>query len=88
MEGKYPAKRCLIVHTYTSTYQIYTFAWLFGFTISVLTYYVICQYISPLGDALVDEAVLPSQPDDVTTDEDSYETKGGLQAHTREVHGF
>ncbi|CAL8583633.1 hypothetical protein XPA_009253 [Xanthoria parietina] len=68
------------------SWKIYTFAWLFGFTISVLTYYVICRYISPLGDALVDEAVLPSRPADVTTDEDSYETKDGLQAHTREVH--
>ncbi|KAL8753653.1 MAG: hypothetical protein Q9199_004900 [Rusavskia elegans] len=68
------------------SWKIYTFAWLFGFTISVLTYYVICQYISPLGDALIDEAVLPSQTDYVTTDDDSYEAKDGLQAHTREVH--
>ncbi|KAI4253419.1 MAG: hypothetical protein L6R42_007589 [Xanthoria sp. 1 TBL-2021] len=44
------------------------------------------KYISPLGDALVDEAVLPSQTDDVTTEDDSYEAKDGLQAHTREVH--
>ncbi|KAI4252751.1 MAG: hypothetical protein L6R42_007854 [Xanthoria sp. 1 TBL-2021] len=68
------------------SWMIYTFAWLFGFTISVVTYYVICQYISPLGDALVDEAVLPSQTDDVTTDDDSYEAKDGLQAYTREMH--
>ena len=53
---------------------------------SVLAYYVICQYVSPLGDALIEEAVLPLQTEDVvSSDGESYERKDGLQAHTKEV---
>ena len=68
--------------------QIYTFAWIFGFTFSLLSYYVICQYISPITNALVDEAVLPPQLGDGSlSDHDSYERKDGLQTHTKEVEG-
>lgn len=40
-------------------WKLYTFAWLFGFTVAVLSYYVICTYISPPTESLVDVAVLP-----------------------------
>jgi len=40
-------------------WKIYTFAWFFAFAISGLTYYVICTYISPHKESLVDEAVYP-----------------------------
>lgn len=39
--------------------QLYSFAWMFGFTVSVLSYWVICTYISPPTESLVDIAVLP-----------------------------
>ena len=66
--------------------QIYTFAWIFGFTFSLLSYYVICRYISPITSALVDQAVLPPQlGDGSSSDQESYERKDGLQMHTKEV---
>lgn len=66
--------------------QIYTFAWLFGFFIALLSYYVICIYISPITGALVEEAVLPPQKGDVSPSIESvYETKNGMQAETKEV---
>lgn len=66
--------------------QIYTFAWLFGFFIALLSYYVICTYISPLTDALVDEAVLPPQKGDISPSNGSaYEAKDGVRAETKEV---
>lgn len=66
--------------------QIYTFAWIFGFTFSLLSYYIICRYISPITDALVDQAVLPPQlADGSSSDHDSYERKDGLRTHTKEV---
>ncbi|KAL8710024.1 MAG: hypothetical protein Q9220_005295 [cf. Caloplaca sp. 1 TL-2023] len=72
----------------SGAWKIYTSAWLFGFTISTVSYYVICQYISPLGDALIDEAVLPAQTNDVASSDgevESFERKDGLQTHTKEV---
>lgn len=42
-------------------WKIYTFAWLYGFTTSFLAYYVICTYISGLGEAIIDVAVYPAQ---------------------------
>ena len=66
--------------------QIYTFAWLFGFFVALLSYYVICKYISPITGALVDEAVLPPQKGDVSpSDNSTYETKLGIRAETKEV---
>lgn len=66
--------------------QIYTFAWLFGFFIALLSYYVICTYISPLTSALVDEAVLPPQKGDISPSNGSaYEAKDGVRAETKEV---
>jgi len=43
------------------SWKVYTFAWLFGFTASSLTYYGICTFISGLGVAIVDVAVYPAQ---------------------------
>lgn len=42
-------------------WKVYTFAWLFGFTVSSLSYYVICTYVSGLGEAIVDVAIYPAQ---------------------------
>jgi len=39
--------------------HIYTFSWLWGFTMCVLIYYVICRYISPPTESYVDVAVFP-----------------------------
>jgi NCS1 nucleoside transporter family len=49
-------------------WKIYTFAWLFGFTISMLVYYVICTYVSPPTSAMVDVAVYPPQKGDISPD--------------------
>jgi len=40
-------------------WKIYSFAWIYGFVMSSLSYFVICTYISPITSALVDEAVYP-----------------------------
>jgi len=40
-------------------WKLYTFAWLFGFSVAVVSYYIICTYISPPTESLVDLAVLP-----------------------------
>ncbi|KAF1812757.1 hypothetical protein P152DRAFT_434884 [Eremomyces bilateralis CBS 781.70] len=47
-------------------WRIYSFAWIFGFTFSSLAYYVICTWIWPQKESLVEEAVLPPQIGDVT----------------------
>ncbi|KAI4212622.1 MAG: hypothetical protein LQ351_004694 [Letrouitia transgressa] len=70
----------------SGAWKIYTFAWLFGFSISLLTYYVICTFVSPISDALVDTAVLPPQRGDRKSSEDEvFEGKGQVTAHTTEV---
>ena len=69
-------------------YQIYTFAWLYGFTFALLSYYLICSYVSPISSALVDEAVLPPQKGDVSPgsgDEEYDEKNEGIRTHTTEV---
>ena len=70
-------------------FKIYTFAWLFGFFVSLLSYYVICRFISPITSAMVDEAVLPPQKGDVSPGDDStgddYETKDGFHTQTKEI---
>lgn len=42
-------------------WKVYTFAWLFGFTAASLSYYLICTYISGLGEAVIDVAIYPAQ---------------------------
>jgi nucleobase:cation symporter-1, NCS1 family len=71
-------------------WQIYTFAWIFGFTVSLLTYYVVVKYVSGIGEALVDVAVYPPQKSDGHSDEESgsgeiYEEKSAVDVKTKEV---
>ena len=42
-------------------WKVYTFAWLFGFSASSVSYYVICTYMKGLGVAITDVAVYPAQ---------------------------
>jgi nucleobase:cation symporter-1, NCS1 family len=48
-------------------WKIYTFSCIYGFVTSGLVYYVICQYVSGVGPAKIDEAVYP--PGKVDTDD-------------------
>jgi len=70
-------------------WKIYTFAFLFGFVISGLTYYVICTYISGIGIAKIDVAVLPPQKGDVEDIEngkgEEYVDKSALDVSEKEV---
>jgi nucleobase:cation symporter-1, NCS1 family len=58
-------------------WQIYTFAWLYGFFTALPAHYVICTYISPPTKSLVDVAVYPphvqDEPTTVEGEEDSSE---------------
>lgn len=49
-------------------WKLYTFAWLFGFTVSSLSYYVLCTYISPHSASCVAVAVYPTRRIDLQTD--------------------
>ena len=42
-------------------WKVYTFAWIFGFCLSLVTHYIICMYISPATGSLVESAVYPPQ---------------------------
>ncbi|KAI5799062.1 permease for cytosine/purines, uracil, thiamine, allantoin-domain-containing protein [Geopyxis carbonaria] len=57
-------------------WKIYTFSWLFGFTVASLCYYGICTYVSPLADSLVDAAVLPPHVGDLDGSVDSDDGAG------------
>lgn len=57
-------------------WQIYAFAWLYGFTTSALSYYVICTWIWPQTVSLVEEATLPPQKGEVS--EVDGEVDGGV----------
>lgn len=46
-------------------WKIFTFAWLFGFTVSLSTHYVICTYISVPTSSLIEVAVYPPQLEDI-----------------------
>ena len=73
-------------------WQIYTFAWIFGFFVSLSTYYVIVKYVSGIPGALVDVAVYPPQKGDAVAvdiesgSEEVFEEKVGLDVQTKEVH--
>lgn len=47
-------------------WKIYSFAWIFGFTSSMFSYYVICTYISSPTESIIEEAVYPPQKGDVS----------------------
>lgn len=49
-------------------WKIYAFAWIFGFVISVLTYYVLCTYIHPHKESLSDVAVYPPKRGDAVSE--------------------
>jgi NCS1 family nucleobase:cation symporter-1 len=73
-------------------WKVYTFAWLFGFFTSMLSYYVICKYISGLGVAVIDVAVYPAQLTDGVADIESgdsevFEGKGIEEVGVKEVKG-
>ncbi|KAI4638929.1 hypothetical protein J4E93_009679 [Alternaria ventricosa] len=46
-------------------WKVYTFAWIFGFFLSLFTHYVVCTYISPATGSLVECAVYPPQKGEV-----------------------
>jgi nucleobase:cation symporter-1, NCS1 family len=52
-------------------WQIYTFAWIYGFVMSLGSYYVIVNYISGIPEALVEVAVYPPQKGDTVSDVES-----------------
>ena len=66
-------------------WKIYTFSCIYGFSISLVTYWLICTYISDVGIAKIDEAVYPPsivQTGDVEvgsgdSEQESYEEKKG-----------
>ncbi|KAL6399909.1 hypothetical protein AUP68_17319 [Ilyonectria robusta] len=67
-------------------WKIYTFAWIFGFTLSTLVYYVICTYVSPPTGAMVDEAVYPRQKGDIESVVDEVsDSKGSFSAKEKEL---
>jgi len=68
-------------------WKIYTFAWLFGFHVSMLVYYVICTYISPPTSAMVDVAVYPPQKGDISPDGSGDEVvyKGEVRGDEKEI---
>jgi NCS1 family nucleobase:cation symporter-1 len=47
-------------------WKIYSFAWIFGFTLSMLTHYVICTYVSVPTASIIEEAVYPPSAGDET----------------------
>ncbi|KAF2453304.1 permease for cytosine/purines, uracil, thiamine, allantoin-domain-containing protein [Lineolata rhizophorae] len=72
-------------------WKIYTFAWIFGFSISFLVHYVINTYVSPATEALVDVAVYPEQlyngesPPSPASEEVSNTTKEEYVTKEREI---
>lgn len=48
-----------------NAWQVYTLAWTFGILTSMAVYYIICTWISPQTESLIDVAVLPPQRGDV-----------------------
>ncbi|KAH0544216.1 hypothetical protein FGG08_001661 [Glutinoglossum americanum] len=60
----------------SGAWKIYTFAWFFGFTVALLSYYVICKYISPPTSAMVDVAVYPPQKGDISPEEEAGDVVG------------
>lgn len=52
-----------------NVWQVYTFSCTFGFLTSMTVYYLICRFVSDVGSAKIDEAVLP--PQKITSDEES-----------------
>jgi len=66
-------------------WEIYTFAWIFGFFSAMLLYYIICTYISPPTSAMVDEAVYPPQRGDIESPEPEEYLEKLANADVKEV---
>lgn len=73
-------------------FRIYSFAWIFGFFFSMLTYYVINTWISPQTVSLVDVAVYPpgkgetfTPPDIEAVDDGSLDGKKGPLTTEKEI---
>ena len=65
--------------------QIYTFAWIFGFFASMLIYYVICTWVSPPTESMVDEAIYPPGKEDVETGRPEDISEKQMTAEVKEV---
>ncbi|KAF3082636.1 hypothetical protein TWF569_006625 [Orbilia oligospora] len=67
-------------------WKIYTFAWLFGFSVSFLVHYVINMYISPDTPTLIDAPVLPPQIGEVVaSDEEAPVDKSDIAYGEKEL---
>jgi nucleobase:cation symporter-1, NCS1 family len=44
--------------------NLYTFSWMWGFVMCVILYYVLCKYIAPPTESLVDEPVFPPRTEE------------------------
>lgn len=54
-------------------WKVYTFSCVFGFFVSMLAYYLICRFVSDVGEAKIEEAVYPPKPTGAVTDIESLE---------------
>jgi cytosine/uracil/thiamine/allantoin permease len=50
-------------------WTIYSFAWIYGFTTASLSYYVINKWVWPQTVSIIEEAVLPPQKGEISTEE-------------------
>ncbi|KAF2687403.1 hypothetical protein K458DRAFT_333812 [Lentithecium fluviatile CBS 122367] len=69
-------------------WKIYSFAWIFGFHLSMLSHYVICTYISPPTASIIEEAVYPPKAGDVSPaiiEGEDGETKTAFVANEKEA---
>jgi len=69
-------------------WKVYTFAWIFGFFLSLVTHYVVCAYISPATESLVECAVYPPQKGEVVApvlEGEELSNKGTLVAKEKEM---
>lgn len=44
--------------------NMYTFSWMWGFVSCVVLYYIVCTYISPPTESLVEDAVFPPRTEE------------------------
>ena len=69
-------------------WKIYAFAWIFGFVVSSLSYFVINKWIWPQTVSLIEEAVLPAQKGEISPgveiESDILEGKEGSKHLTEE----
>jgi cytosine/uracil/thiamine/allantoin permease len=69
-------------------WKIYSFAWIFGFFLSLSVHYVICTYISVPTESLVEFAVYPAQKGDISLaiiEGEDGETKEVYVAQEKEI---